>query len=153
MPSRQFRYATLLRVRQLQEDMAAQTLAEVRRQMRFVEKRRASIVDEQRHVLDAAADATKSLSGGFHAASIEPFFQYERHLSRMATEQEAALAALSELEQQRRNEVIEASKRKRIMELLKERHRREYGAYVTKETQKVSDETASNRAARKGPKS
>ena len=88
---RPFRYQTLLRVRKRQEDLKAQSLADVRRRIRAAREQRADIVRLQ---VDMLTEASQRASRRFDAATVHQYYQYERHLARMAVETDAQLEQL-----------------------------------------------------------
>jgi flagellar FliJ protein len=145
MPRRRpFRYDMLLRVRQRQEEVQAVLLASTRGEIRSAEHERADIVREQIAMLD---EAGKAAEREFDASDVRRYYQYERHLARLAVEKDADLARLAAVEEDRRAELEEAMKRRRIVERLKERRQREFFAELNKEEQAASDEVATNQAA------
>lgn len=131
------------------ENARAQALAQVRGQIAFVERRRDSLIVEQGAMLERAAELTHTESDAetFSSQSIQPYYQYERHLARLVTDQAASLEALRQIESTRRQELTESIKNRRIVELLKERHVLAYRTYMNKEEQKLLDESATNSAA------
>jgi flagellar FliJ protein len=145
MPRRNaFRFATVLRVRERQEQLRAQSLAEVRRQIRRTLTEREQIALEQAQALDEAGRATRE---EFHGPDIHAYFQYERHLARVSIEKDATLQKLRKVEGERRAALNEATKRKRMIERLKERFLRARHTEWRKTEQKLSDEIAGIRAA------
>ncbi len=119
-------------------------LARVRAELRTNIVQRDEIARNQKRMLEEAAGATQQ---EFDASSIHRYYQYERHLARLAVEKDAAIAELRETEEERRADLEEAMKKKRIVERLKERHRDALFADLNKEEQAVLDETAINQAA------
>lgn len=145
MPRRyRFRLETLLRVRKLQEDLKSQVLAEVRRDIRLTTRQREEIAALQRATFEAAGHAARHK---FDASDVHRYYQYERHLARMADEKDAVIAQLRQREEHALDELSDAMKRKRTVERLKERSQGVHAALVNKEEQKATDETATNKAA------
>ncbi len=145
MPVRkQFRYATLLRVRELQENQKAQELAQTRLALQRAAEERQNIEAEQFHTLVEASAAT---SEQFDASHVGRYYLYERHLARRAVEKDSEIAVLRKQEEQRRRTLEKASRAKHIVERLKERHINELQAFIAGEEQKASDEVAVNRSA------
>lgn len=127
-------------------------LAAARLHVRNAERKRDEMTDEQVRTLFAASRIAFDGSAGSHefrGDEIRLYFQYERHLAHLITENDAALAALRTEETERRAELVEALKRRRIVEVLKERHRKAFLAALNKADQKLLDETATNAAARR----
>ena len=145
MPKRRaFRYSTLLRVRRLQEEEEAQRLAAIRRELRAALHEREFLAQEQVRMFREAASATKRL---FAAANVHLFYIYERHLARRAVETDARIAALRTRESDRRRDLEEATRRKRMIERLEDHHVTALRAEINREDQGISDETAVSRAA------
>ena len=141
---RRFRYDTVLRVRKRQEELKAAALGETCRAISAAEQAREEIIQQQIRTLH---DAGKAASHRFAAADVHRYYLYERFLARRAVDKDATLAQLRDEEAQRRFELEEAMKRKRIIERLKERQHRALLAEVNKEEQAVTDEAATNHAA------
>jgi flagellar export protein FliJ len=147
---RAFRLATVLRVRKLQEDLQAQQLATVREDRLAAQDALRRIESEQRRMLEGAGAAGDKR---FEAVAVNRYYQYERHLARLATEKDARIAELRRTEEERRAELEDASKRKRIVERLEDYHRDAIRAEMTDLDQRASDEVALNRSdnARRKP--
>jgi flagellar export protein FliJ len=139
-----FRYGTLLRVRQHQEDLKSMALAEMRRAVHCAEEQHKEIVGQQLAALSTAAALTVER---FDASDIRRYFLYERYLARLAVEKDAELTNLRAQEQERRSELEQAMKNRRILERLKEHRQRAYDYALGQEEQKRLDEVAVNRAA------
>ncbi|MBP8129601.1 MAG: flagellar FliJ family protein [Candidatus Hydrogenedentes bacterium] len=150
MPSRKpGHFATLLRVRKRVEELKSQALGATRRRLHDAVKDRASIGDEQR---DTLARAGALLEEEFDASDVRRYYQYERHLARLAVQKDAEIRALERTAAAQRKELEEALKRRRVAEKLEERTAAVYQDYVRKEEQKALDELASSHAAAKrGP--
>ncbi|MBN2309307.1 MAG: flagellar FliJ family protein [Candidatus Hydrogenedentes bacterium] len=141
---RPFRYHALLRVRKRQEELKAAALARIRRGIRRNEEERDHIAAAQRSMFDEAGRRSET---SFRARDVQRYFDYERHLARLAVEKDAALAELRKREEASRAELEEATKKKRVVELLKERQDGAFMADVMKEEQKFTDEIATIHAA------
>ena len=68
--------------------------------------------------------------GAFQAEEVGRYFQYERHLARLAVETDARLLELRALEEKRRAELEEALKSRRMVEKLQEREHAAHRAAV-----------------------
>lgn len=146
MPQRRYRsYDTLLRVRERQEHIKAQALAEVRREIHAHEDQRDALLKEQARMFTEAARHTRT---AISAPRVHGYYLYERHLAREAVEEDARIHQLRRVEDSRREELEEAMTRRRMVERLKERLVREYMDAIRKDEQKVSDDLAAGRAAR-----
>ncbi|MGI6458608.1 MAG: flagellar export protein FliJ [Candidatus Hydrogenedentales bacterium] len=143
-PGKPFRYDTLLRVRQRQEELKSMALAEMRRAVDFAEQQRAEILEQQFAALNAAGELTQR---EFNASEVRRYFSYERHLARLAVEKDAEIRHLRSQEHGRRKELETAMKRRKMLERLKERLDEAYDYVMNREERKRLDETAVNRAA------
>ncbi|HOH33080.1 MAG TPA: flagellar FliJ family protein [Candidatus Hydrogenedentes bacterium] len=139
-----FRYDTLLRVRQRQEDIKSMALAEMRRAVHFAEQQRAELVEQQLAALTAAGELARRQ---FDAGEVRRYYAYERHLARLAVEKDAEIRHLRTQERGRRTELETAMKRRKMLERLKERLEQAYDYVMNREERKRLDETAVNRAA------
>lgn len=140
---RGFRLDTLLRIRQRQEDQKAMALAEARRDAQQAQARQAGIVARQQAMLAAAGDAARAR---FDASDVRRYYQHERHLARLAVEQDALVRQLEAEAARRRDELEEALKRKRMVERLRERRAAARAAALRREEQRQLDEIAVNLA-------
>ena len=131
-------------MRKTQEDLRAQALARVRNERRLNERQQAELVQEQRRVLEGTVAATE---GRFDACDVRRYYQYERHLARLADEKDAAIRQLREQEEERRTELEAAMKERRLLEELRERQTRAFNAELDREFQRFADEVATNHAA------
>ena len=145
MPRRPWqKYATLLRVRERQERLRAQALAEARRDVLRAEKQRDALGEEQRRILLAAGKAAEA---EVDAPKVQSFFQYERHIAHLSVEKDSEIHSLRKVAEKKRSELEEALKRRKIVERLTERVKEQYLIHVRKEEQKLLDETAAVKAA------
>ncbi len=141
---RKFRFATLLRVRELQEELKAQELGKVQRELALARQEREHLVAEQQRMLEEAARKTRDV---FDAAPVVQYFYHERFLSRRLDELDARIAQLRELEEARRQEVAEASKAKRVVQRLREKHQKAMQMEINKIEQMLADEVAVSRVS------
>lgn len=141
--ARQFRLATVLRVRKRQEEMRAQALAETQAVIRKTENRRTDLVDLQ-HTMLTDADALTRVN--FDASDVRRYFQYERHLARCVVDADAELASLAGVAKDRRADLEEATQKKKAIEKLEERHRDTVEADDRYWEQRTNDEIAAGRA-------
>ena len=141
---RRFRYNTLLRVRERQEELKAAALVATRQRRRAAERERAELAAEQLAALRAAGVKARQR---FEAAEVRRYYQYERHLAELVDRKDADIVAVHEEEETCRAELEEATKQKRIVERLKERQHAAMLADLNKEEQGFSDEVSLNQAA------
>ncbi len=135
---------TLLRIRRRQEDAHARVLADARKDVRRAEEELASIEARQVETLDQAGKLARRQ---FDAQEVRLYYQYERHLARLADDTSEKAEELRQIAEQRRKELEEAMKRRRIMEKLIDRKIQIYMAELRREEQNLLDEIAGNRAA------
>ena len=138
------KYAMLLRVRERQERLKAQSLAAARRDVGRAVAQRDALAEEQERVLGEAGEAARHR---VDAAKVQAFIHYERHIARLAVDKDAEIHSLKSVAETRRGELEDAMKRRKVVERLNERARLAYRDYVLREEQKLLDETGSVHAA------
>lgn len=138
------KYAVLLRVRERQERLKAQSLAAARRDVGRAEAQRDALAEEQERVLGEAGKAARQR---IDAAKVQAFIHYERHIARLAVDKDAEIYSLKSVAETRRGELEDAMKQRKVVERLNERARLAYRDYVLREEQKLLDETGSVQAA------
>jgi flagellar export protein FliJ len=138
------RYETLLRVRQRQEELKAMAFAEVKREIQIAEMQREEILNQQRQMLE---EAKSRVGGAFRVDDVRGYYQYERHLARLAVEKDARIVELKDVAEKRRQELEEALKARRMIEKISEREMTAFRTSVGKKEQAALDESASNQAA------
>jgi flagellar FliJ protein len=79
-------------------------------------------------------------------------FYYARHLDKRKTEQKKVVQNAQKLVDEKRAELVEATKKKKVLERLKERKLEEYNKAALKEEQALIDEAASQRFNHEGAK-
>ncbi|MBI2431651.1 MAG: flagellar FliJ family protein [Candidatus Hydrogenedentes bacterium] len=110
-------YEMLLRIRQRQEDARAMALAAVRRAAQVAEEQRQRISETQRQTLESAREVARER---LDASELRLYYQYERHLARLGVEADARIHELEQQIEARRDDLVEATKRKKVVERLKE---------------------------------
>ncbi|GJM27139.1 MAG: hypothetical protein DHS20C16_35540 [Phycisphaerae bacterium] len=141
--ARKFRLASVLRIRERQEELRAQALAETQTVIQKTEHRRTELVTLQRTML---SDADALMRAEFDAADVRRYFQYERHLSRCVVDTDAQLAQLTGVASDRRVELEAAILKKKVIERLQVRHRAAVADDDRYWEQRTNDEIASGRA-------
>lgn len=137
-------YDTLLRIRKRQEDIKAQALAVTRRSIRIAERQRADLAKYQRLTLEKAGALALER---FDPSEVRMYYQYERHLATLIDEKDASILELRSAAEERRAELEDAMKRRRIVEKLQERLQSAFMKQVRKDEQTRADEVATNLAA------
>ncbi len=140
---RQFRLATVLRVRKRQEELRAQALAETQAEIRKTQHRRTDLVELQ-HVMLTDADALTRVN--FDAADVRRYFQYERYLARCVVDTDAQLVELAGISEDRHADLEKATQKKKAIERLEERHDEAVEADDRYWEQRTNDEIAAGRA-------
>ena len=139
-------YETLHRVRKRQVDLKAEALGAVRRDINANQLQRDDIQRQQR---DTLASVGATAQGRFDAEDVRRYYQYERHLAMQAVEKDAEIARLRTVEDERRIELEEAMKKRRMVERLSERRQLALLAERRKQEQREMDEAAMRRDFRK----
>lgn len=139
-----FQFETLLRIRKRQEDLRAMDVATALRDLRAAVQQRANIEQEQQRALTRWGT---QLAGQLDVDDARRYHQYERHLARLIDDKDAQIQRLERLLTRKRSDLIEASKKKQIVEKLKERRNAAHAFFLRREDQRASDETATNYAA------
>jgi len=137
-------YDTLLRVRERQEDLRMQALAEARRAVNVAQRRRDELHQEQMRVLD---ETGARLRAEFDAVDIRRYYQHERYIARLGDETDALIRQLEGEAEKRRAELEEAAKRRKIVEKLQEHARLATRKAQLKDEQHQMDEVATTYAA------
>lgn len=137
-------FDTLLRIRRRQEDFHAAALAKAQRDVQQAEALRNAILRQQRLMFTKAGERTSAL---FDPREIRAYYQYERHLQYVADNQDVKILELKKVAEDRRLELEDAMKRRRIIEKLIERKVRAYQQEIRNEEQHQADEISSNYAS------
>lgn len=145
MPQGPHQYDTLLRIRKRQEDLRAQALAVAKSEIMAAQEQRSQLAQEQMRALSRAGELAER---AFDASDIRRYYQYGRHLARMGDAKDAEIRQLEQEAEARRTELMEATKRKRIVEKLQERRMRAHRDSLLRIEQRIMDEVASNYAVR-----
>jgi len=135
-------FATLLRVRKRVEELKAQALAATRGKIYAARNQRAAIAEEQKETLMRAGALLRET---FDASDVRRYYQFERHLARLAVRKDAEIRSLERTATGQRKELEEAVKGRRVAEKLEDRTKAAYEDFVRKEEQKLVDELASGR--------
>jgi len=138
-------FNTLLRIRKRQEELRALAFAGARREVRTAERERDELSAWRLEMFDEAGTRARAV---FDPGDVRLYYRYARHLARRIDDKDAQIVQLSGVAEQRRVELDDAMKRRRIIEKLLERKERQVREDVRKAEQKAADETASKYAAR-----
>jgi len=110
------------------------------------EQRRDALYRERQSVFGEAGQRARDR---FDAREVRAYYQYERHLARLIDEADSEIRRLRRVAEERRLELEEAMKRRRMVEKLCERRLAAFLAQLNKAEQKMTDENATGSAAAK----
>lgn len=137
-------HATLLRVRKRQEDLKAQAMAVARREVALAKGARLALRDERQRMFGLAGSTARET---FDADEVRRYYQHERHLAQRTDSKDAEIVELEAKAEERRAELEEAMKGRRVIEKLGERRQAALVKETRKEEQRFNDEVATNRSA------
>ena len=137
-------YGTLLRVRKRPEEIEAMSLAAAHREVQTVKRQREELSRLQRLAIE---NASKNAGEGGNSLRLNQYLQFQRHLARLSDDKDAVIVSLNQEADQRRQALEDAMKRRKMVERLHERARSVRRKGISKEGQRISDETASTQAA------
>ncbi len=137
--------ATLLRIRQRQEDLRAQDLAATQRDLQAAARERAKLILARRQAMSAR---TRKRGEVLDASSLRRQQQYERYLARRADEKDAEMRELKTTAESKRVELEHALKQRRMVERLYEQRRDALRTEHAKAEQRLLDDVGQQRAAR-----
>jgi len=141
----EFRLETLLSYRKRQLDLHAQALAQAQRAANAAEMRRERLFGER--AVCRRAISTPDDAGRLDVETSRSMNRYIQHLAEAITRQETDLERLNEETEARRVEAVEASKRKKVVERLRQRDMEKFFAALADNERKFLDEVGSVRAA------
>ena len=137
-----FRLESLLRFRAAKEEEKKREFGVVLGHLKHEEAQYNAIVnniDQHNRFMD------ESGQGKISVRTLMRNFFYARSLEKSKSEQKKAVKKAEELAGEKRSELTEATKKKRILERLKENKLEEYNQAVIKEEQAIIDEFATQR--------
>jgi len=142
----EFRLEALLGYRKRQLDLRAQELAEAQRAVNAARARRERLRGERAMCRESVSMADDD--GRLDADASRQLDRYIRYLAEAIAGQEAELEQLYGETNARRVEAVEASKRKKVVERLRERDLAEFLDGIADDERKFLDEIGTVRAAR-----
>ncbi len=150
MLKRPERYATLLRVRQREEDRRAAALSLATGAVHVAESRRESLVEMHDDAMRRASDA----ASGTDVRAMEQNVGYERHLTQMIARTDGDIMALNETRSQRQTDFEASHRSRKMIDSLEERVSLRWERHVDREERKAIEETVAMRhsARRQGRK-
>ncbi|WP_319525238.1 flagellar export protein FliJ [uncultured Desulfosarcina sp.] len=141
-----FNLQTVLDHRQFIEDNLKKELAEIKQQ---VAKVRQQLDTTKRKEMDTAQALKEEQSKGLSSDGVLAYHSYLNRLADRIERQKNTLEKLVEDESEKQNELLEAMKRRQILEKLKEQGLDRYNRAILKKEMELIDELAVNRFARK----
>lgn len=138
------RYAGLLRIRRLQEDLKAQVLGSARRDVHHALHEKASIETYQREILERNRHTTGQRVDAGRARDL---LSFERHLSYLAVAKDADIIQLRNIEEEKHAELEGATIGRRIVERIIEHAKQGLHEHLRKNEQRMSDESSAVRYA------
>ena len=144
----EFRLETLLSYRKRQLDLHAQALAEAQRVCNGAHARRGRLFGER--AVCRRAISTPDDAGRLDVDASRSLNRYIQHLAEAITSQEVEIERLNEETETRRVEAVEASKRKKVVERLRQRDMEKFFDGLADDERKFLDEVGSVRAATRG---
>jgi len=141
-----FNLQTVLDHRQFIEDNLKKELAEIKQQ---VAQARKQLDAMKRKEMDTAALLKDEQARGLSSDGVIAYHAYLKRLAGRIERQASTLDKLVESESEKQNELLEAVKRRQILEKLKEQGLDRYNRAILKKEMALIDELAVNRFARK----
>lgn len=138
------RYGLLRRIRQRQEETRANVFAIAERKLLSAKQELDAIETEQKEVIHRAQDQADTLH---EVPKINQYLQYERHLGRVAVQKSEHIGILTLDTDEKRRELQEAVKQRRIIDRLIEKSEQRLNERMKKREQLAMDEIATTRAA------
>lgn len=131
--------------RQFLEDNLKKELAEIKQ----VAKAREQLDTMKRKEMDTAAVLKDEQAKGLSSDGVIAYHAYLKRLADRIKRQKSTLGKLMEAESEKQGQLLEAMKRRQILEKLKERGLDRYNRTMLKKEMELIDELAVNRFARK----
>jgi flagellar export protein FliJ len=141
-----FRYATVLRVRKIQEELEAARLQRIRAAINEASGERNALTREQARMFFEAARTAREQ---FDASDVQRYYGHERVIQRRLVDTDAEIAQLRQEENRQRGELETATRGRRIVDRLRERHEERVRIETRGMDQKRTDESATSQAAQK----
>lgn len=141
-----FNLQTVLDHRQFVEDNLKKELAEIQQQVSLA---RQELDTMKRKEMDTATALKEEQSKGLSSDGVIAYHAFLKRLAERIECQTSALGKLAKAESEKQNELLEAMKRRQILEKLKEQGLDRYNRAMMKKETALIDELAVNRFARK----
>ena len=141
----EFRFGSLLKLRQHQEEAARLDLAEAHRKVLHARNQLDSVLIRR----SAAAHEITAHIKAPSLTALQAGYAHLQHLARLEDTFRAKVAALTAEHEERREAAIEAQRARQIMENLRDRLRNAYVQQERRSEAQELDETAATQAARR----
>jgi len=143
-----FRFETVLATRRNAEEVYQKELAEARRALAAEQ---AALRDKRSTRRRCMQELQRTQRQGFRAPVIQLYGPYSGRLERDINTQQKRVAGAESKVNQRRSALIEAVKKRKVLEKLKEKDQKEHLDAMTLRDRKFMDEVASRHHAGKHP--
>lgn len=140
-----FRFATLLKVKKIRNEMAQQALAEAQRAYLALQGERSDCL---RKIAGAGDELLSLFEHVVRPGEIEMFYHYQRFLRERVKELDQALEDMAREVEQRREELLKTRREYKAIERLKEIHYERYHIEQERLEMKAIDDMAVTRHAR-----
>jgi flagellar FliJ protein len=140
-----FRLQSVLDHRQLIEDNIKKELAEIRQQAIENQNKLELLREKEIHTMHALK---QEQAQGLSSDAVVAYQRFLRDLSRRITQQRQAIAAIHTQEDEKKEELLEAMKKRQILERLKEQGMDRYNQNILKKERDFIDEIAVNQFVR-----
>jgi len=141
-----FKLQVVLDHRQYIEDSLQKELAAIRRQL---DDARQHLVSLQHKAADTATALKRQQADGLSSSQVVAYHAYLKRLDGDIACQEKAVGEILEREKMKQNDLLEAVKKRQILEKLKEKEFQRYNLAMLKKDMQFIDEIAVNQFARK----
>ncbi len=141
-----FRLQAVLDQRQVIEDNLKRELAEIRQQIMLSQKQLESLTMKAIHTATALK---KEQAEAFSSDQVVIYHTYLKRLAERITRQQTVINEIQEEESVKQGELIEAMKKRQILEKLKDQGRDRFNQEMLKKEMSFIDEIAVNRFVRK----
>lgn len=143
-----FRFETLLSQRRHAEDRLQKELFEARRALADAQ---AALAESKKALRHCAQEMRRKLDQRFRSADILLYAPYLERLRREADAQQKRVSAADRNVNRTRQSLIEAMKKRKTLDRLKERQHETYLEEAARRERKFADEVAGRHHARKSP--
>jgi flagellar FliJ protein len=142
----QFRFETLLATRRSAEEIRQKELAEARRELAAEQ---AALREKKSRQRRCMLDLQQAQRQGFRAPAIQLYAPFLARMEREIAAQQKRVATAERKVNQKRSALIEAVKKRKVLEKLKEKDQEEHLSATALRERKFMDDVASRHHARK----